>query len=219
MKSGLIKEFLKDFILPPGPILALTLIGLLSLGAVLYYRAVEIQRFLEPALALSQPRNEVAEGFNQLIAQEFGKGPSQGVRFSMGSIFINEPLLFADDRGIRKSAEELIRKLGHVFLSALQEKRTGSYVDLILVCTRYPFSERTELNNVMRVRMQRRSELILEYMYRLEPELEKKYGQYFVSVALPIDRRDERVNHVEFRIIPGEMLHIEVLTRLRKYVK
>jgi len=38
-----------------GPVISLLLIGLVLLNALLYYRSVKIQRFLEPALALSQP--------------------------------------------------------------------------------------------------------------------------------------------------------------------
>src|SRR5512143_2212095 len=52
---------------PPGPVISLLLIGLVLLSSLLYYRSVKIQRFLEPALALSQPRNEFAKHIRQII--------------------------------------------------------------------------------------------------------------------------------------------------------
>lgn len=212
-------ESIKEAILPPGPILALTLIGLLLLSAVLYYRAIEIQRFLEPALALSQPRNEVAEDFNQLLAAEFGGDSVTGIRFVLGSILVDEALLFTADHRIKKTAHEILRKLSRVFIAAFRDKHSGSYIELILVCTRYPFSVDAGMNANLRFRMQHQSEFILESMYRLDPSLEKNFGQYFIPAVLPVPLSEKKANLVEFRIVPGEMLHIEVLTRLRKYVK
>ena len=52
-------------VVPPGPLLSLLLIGLVLLSGLLYYRAVRIQRFMEPALALSQPRNDFSEAIEQ----------------------------------------------------------------------------------------------------------------------------------------------------------
>ena len=40
-------------IAPAGPLLSLALIGVMLLSAVLYYRAVRIQRFLEPSVAVT----------------------------------------------------------------------------------------------------------------------------------------------------------------------
>jgi len=212
-------ESLKEAVLPPGPILALTLIGLLLLSAVLYYRAIEIQRFLEPALALSQPRNEVAEDFNQLLVREFGRDSVTGIRFVMGSILVDESMLFTADHQIKETAQDMLRKLSRVFTSALSEKHSGSYVDLILVSTRYPLGSDIVVNAGLRRRTQHQSELLLESMYRLDPALEKNFGHYFIPAALPVPSSEKTANLVEFRIVPGEMLHIEVLTRLRKYVK
>ena len=84
---------IKKFILPPGPILILTLIGLLLLSALLYYRAVRIQRFLEPALAITQPRITFSKNINNLILREFGKEESKGIKFRTGSILVEQSLL------------------------------------------------------------------------------------------------------------------------------
>jgi hypothetical protein len=63
----------RKLILQPGPILSLTLIGILLLSAVIYYRANNVQRFLEPALALSEPRLK----FSQNIRISFRRNLTQ----------------------------------------------------------------------------------------------------------------------------------------------
>ncbi len=68
---------LLKYIPPAGPILNLTLIGLVLLSALLYYRAIKIQRFLEPALAISQPRNEFAKNVRLRFQKEFGEKRSR----------------------------------------------------------------------------------------------------------------------------------------------
>jgi len=74
----------KKFILPPGPILSLALIGLLILSAILYYQAVKIQRFLEPALAVSQPKMKFTQNMNNLLTKEFAKKGDRGRQIKVG---------------------------------------------------------------------------------------------------------------------------------------
>jgi hypothetical protein len=205
--------------LSPAPIIAIALIGLMFLSALVYYRAVEIQRYLEPALAISQPRNEVAEAFQKLLVREFGGDSVEGIRFSMGSVYIYESLLFDDDRRIRPSANEILQKLDRVFRYAFTERPTDAYIDMVLVSLRYPLDPGIDRNKRARERAQRRTEQILEAMYRLDPQLQEDYGRYFAAAALPAASTDRKTGLVEFRIVPGEMLHIEMLTRLHKYVQ
>ena len=86
---------LGKFILPAGPLLSLLLIGLVLLSALLYYRAIKIQRFLEPALALSQPRNEFAKNIKVIFQGEFGTSPVRGFKIKGSSIFMDKALLFS----------------------------------------------------------------------------------------------------------------------------
>ena len=67
------RRSLWKYVPPAGPVLSLLLIGLVVLSALLYYRAVKIQRFLEPALALSQPRNEFTKNISQNFQREIGR--------------------------------------------------------------------------------------------------------------------------------------------------
>ena len=84
----------EKYVPPAGPILSLLLIGLVLLSALLYYRAVKIQRFLEPALAISKPRNEFSKSIKQIFQQEFGAELVKGIRIRAGSIFIEKSFLF-----------------------------------------------------------------------------------------------------------------------------
>jgi hypothetical protein len=54
-----LEDSIRHYLLPPGSILSITLIGFLLLGAVLYHRAGRIQRFLEPALAILEKLGRV----------------------------------------------------------------------------------------------------------------------------------------------------------------
>lgn len=214
MKLGPIRKF----ILPPGPILSLTLIGLLLLSATLYYRAVKIQRFLEPALALSQPRNEFAEYIDSLLKKELETAGIKGVRFILGSVLVDGPLLFDDAGWMKESASVALKKLGRVFLTALKEDHARSHFDLIIIRAGYPVGFDTEANKKMRLQMQDRMDLVLDSLFKEEPELEREYATYFAATTIPINPSEKSGDLVEFKIIPSEQIHIDVLLKLRKYV-
>jgi len=208
---------IKKFILPPGPILILTLIGLLLLSALLYYRAVKIQRFLEPALAITQPRITFSKNINNLLLREFGKEESKGIKFKTGSILVEPSLLLAGVHKINGEDTVVLKKLSHVFLAALSDPDIRKNISLIIVSTRLPLSPEIGPNKELRNQAQNRAELILNSMYKVAPGLESKYGRYFAATALPVDPAVKDTDWIEFRIIPTERLHIEVLQRLEKY--
>jgi len=208
---------IKKFILPPGPILILTLIGLLLLSALLYYRAVRIQRFLEPALAITQPRITFSRNINNLLLKEFGKEESKGIKFKTGSILVEQSLLIAGVHNINGEDSVVMKKLGRVFLAALSDPAIRDNISLIIVSTRLPLSPEISSNKEFRNQIQNRAELILNSMYKVEPGLERKYGRYFAATALQVDPALKDTDWIEFRIIPTEKLHIEVLQGLEKY--
>jgi hypothetical protein len=211
------KDQIKKVILPPGPILIITLIGLLLLSALLYYRAIKIQRFLEPALAMSQPRIKFSKNINNLLLKEFGKEEIKGIKFRTGSIFVEQSLLFADVQNINSAEPVILEKLGRVFLSALSDPDIRDNISLIIVITRLPLNSDIRSNKEIRYQSEKRAELIRDSIYAVEPKLEEKYGTYFAATALAVDPVVKETNWIEFRIIPTEMLHIEVLQRLEKY--
>jgi hypothetical protein len=211
-------ETVRKFILPPGPILSLTLIGLLLLSAVVYYRAVKIQRFLEPALAFSEPRMKFSQNIENLLSKEFGSRETAGVKFRAGSIFVEQSLIFPEGRATGPDGSVVLRKLGHVFMSALDAPDIRDNISLILVSSRVPLTNNPDLNRALRFQLQGRAIGILNALYSAEPEMEQKYGKYFASTAVPVDGPLTEADWIEFRIIPTERFHIELLQRLEKYM-
>jgi hypothetical protein len=209
-------NFIKKFMMPTGPILSLTLIGFLLLSALLYYRAIKIQRFLEPALAISEPRIKFNQNINNLLTKEFGTH-TEGIKLKTGSILVDLSWLFASAHRTEGSKPLMLKKLSRVFHSALSDPDIRKHISLILVSTSFPLTTDTKLNNTLRFQIQKRIALILNSLYAAEPELEKSYGTYFAVTAMPVYAPVKEPNWIEFRMIPTERLHIEVLERLEKY--
>lgn len=213
----MMRDPVKRFFQLPGPILSMTLIGIMLLSAVLYYRAVNIQRFLEPALAISTPRFTFAKNVNLLLSKEFGEQHGPGIRFTTNSIFIEKSLFSADDHG-GGSGPAALTKLAQVFLSVLRDPAMSEYVDFILIGVRYPAGPDTGMNDAARKQAQQRANLILQSLYQVSPELEENYGRHFSAAALPGTPSGKDITWIEFRFVQSEMLHIEVLKSLKKYV-
>lgn len=213
------KGSFRKFILPPGPILSLALIGLLLLSAMLYYRAVKIQRFMEPALAISQPKIRFTQSINKLLSQEFGTKEIKGVKFQAGSILVDQSQFFEGSHYAKGFDPVALNKLSRVFLSALSNEDIRKDISLIMVNLRYPLGQDPELNRAMSLQSQQKAWLLLNYLYAAEPQLENKYGTYFVAAAMPVNRVVKENNWIEFRIVSTEHLHIEVLQKLEKYMQ
>lgn len=209
-------NYIRKFIMPPGPILSMTLVGLLLLSALLYYRAVKIQRFLEPALAVSEPRIKFNQDINNLLMKEFGT-TGKNIKFSRGSILIDQSFLFSTAHLMNGSSPLILKKLSSFFLSVLSDRDIRERISLILVSANLPLTTDTNLNKELRFRVQERTALVLNSLYAVEPELEQKFGRYFAVTAIPAGTPGEETNSIEFRMIPTERLHIEMLERLEKY--
>ncbi len=207
-------------IIPPlGPLFSLTLVGLLLLSAILYYRAVKIQRFLEPALAISEPRMKFNQNIRGLLAAEFSPQQMKGIKFRAGTITVEESLIFerAHSQG-GVTGPPVLRKLSRIFLAALDRRDIRENISLIMVIARFPLGKDGILNRQARFATQDRATLILNSLFVAEPRLEGGYTNFFTATAIPAlesPKIGEPV--VEFRIIPTERLHIEVLERLEGY--
>lgn len=135
MKDNVIKKI----VISTGPILSLTLIGILVLSALLYYRAVKIQRFLEPALAITEPRIKFNQEINNLLIKEFGT-TAQGITFRRGSIFVDQALLYDIPHHEKGAKPVMLDKLSRVFLSALSSPDISSHISLILISINLPLT-------------------------------------------------------------------------------
>ncbi len=201
---------------PAGPVLGLLLIGLVLVSALLYYRAVKIQRYLEPALALTQPRNEFTKNINAAFHKEFGE-QVRGFRVKSSSILMDRSLLISGDGIMKASVREDLRKLARVFLSLMQESNTRSDISLVLIVARYPSYGARYVRAAEMAHVQRMLGFIQDELFLAEPELGTGYSTFFAGAAQPANPHDPNWDLVEFRIVPSEYLHIEVLKKLQKY--
>ncbi len=213
------KDVIKKLLPPPGPILSLALIGLVLLGGYLYYKAVRFQRFLEPALALTQPGSRFDQQVMDLIRQEFTPKDVNDIRFVRGSIHVRESILV--DVAPHVGGPIVYQRLGTIFKDMLDEPEMRANIKVILVSTMARVSDDPVLNKLnrgIRHDTQEKAELILDTLYMVEPELEMKYGTYFETTAIPVYSAETDADWVIFRIIPSEQLHIGVLQKLEKYI-
>ncbi len=205
----------KKFILPPGPILALTVIGLMFSSALLYYKAVRAQRYLEPSLSIAQPRSDFIQNISRLLAKEFGAEKIKGIVLARNYIFVDGSLIFPDTVHRQAIDSKFLKKLSQVFLSMLQDQDMRSQFELVLVSTRFKVIPGMAATTKKRTERQHIAESILNSLYKVEPGLIRFFGT-FTATAIPVQTNQED-NWIEFRIIPSEHLHIELMKSLNKY--
>jgi hypothetical protein len=211
------RRSLWKYVPPAGPVLSLLLIGLVVLSALLYYRAVKIQRFLEPALALSQPRNEFTRNISQTFQREFGALRVGGLQARTSSIVIDRSLLFTADGALRPSSTVIIKRLSRLFLSLLGDTRTRNNISIVLVSVPFPAEGSQQATLAGRSEAQHMAGLLQDSLYAAEPELGAKFKTYFAATVQPERLHRGERGVIELRIIPSELLHIEVLQKLVKY--
>ncbi len=204
------------YIPPAGPILSLLLVGFVLLSALLYYRAVKIQRFLEPALALSQPRTEFAKHIKAIFQKEFG-ARSKDIRIKASSILVDRSFLFPRGSVLSAPAQADLAKIARIFLTLMTDDHARSEISLVMIVGRYPSFGATGADAAARMDAQRMVGFIQDVLFHAQPELGVRYSPYFASVAQPATPHEGDLGVVEFRIIPSEYLHIEVLEKLEKY--
>lgn len=200
-----------------GPVLSFLLIGLVLLSALLYYRAVKIQRFLEPALAISQPRNEFSRNIRLIFQKEFGAEAIKGLKVKGSSILIERSFLFAGDGALKSSAQADLKKLARIFLLLMDDEQTRSDISLVLIIGRFPSGGTWMTYAAERTNVQRMVGFLQDALFVAEPRLGIRHGTYFTAAAQPTNPNDANRELLELRIIPSELLHIKVLEKLEKY--
>ena len=206
---------LKKFILPSGPILVLTLIGLMFSSALLYYKAVRAQRYLEPSLSIAQPRVAFIQDLRSLLVKEFGKEKMEGIALARNSIFVEGSLIFPDPVHSKVIDGRFLKKLSQVFLSMLEDQDMRSQFDIVLVTTRLKISPSLDVTAKRRSERQYIADSIINSLFKVEPELLQHYSTFTATAILIQPSLND--TWVEFRIIPNEHLHIELMKSLKKY--
>jgi hypothetical protein len=202
-----------------GGVMLFVLMGLLVLSALLYYKAVKIQRFSEPALALSQPRMEFGQRVIGLFATHFEARGISGIRFTTDSIYIDESLLLLVSPISDATPPPVIRELSKTLLEILENPEIRSYIDFILISSIRLVPPGRSLSGAERQILQNNSEFILKSLFLVEPKLEKQYSSYFAATVKSSRKSNQENNTIEFRFVPTERLHIDFLSRLQKYAE
>ena len=202
---------------PAGPVFSVMLVGILVLSALIYYRAVKIQRFLEPALALSIPRSEFSHKIIDAMSGEFGSSTINGINFRTTSVKIAGPLIFSHEGSIHNVGRMVLKKTARAFRSVLKDEQTKPDIGFVLLVTQYPVGASGNAAAMLREESQRRAWMALDTMYTEEPELRRDFGLVFSAVAAPGIFLPESRNDIEIRIVPSERMHIEFLQKLEKY--
>jgi len=184
---------------------------------LLYDRAVRVQRFLEPALAISQPRIAFSDGMFRLMRTEFGPGGMAGIVISGDHISVRKDLLFSDFHGSGQA--DVLMKLGHVFHAMLEEPAMKPNIDVILIGAKAEVTDDPRKNIVIRELTQRTAASVLTALFQSDPALERDHANYFSSIAISVREGQNDTDWIEFYIVPSETLHIEVLQKLKKYAK
>jgi len=200
------------------------LVGIILLGAVLlsglvHYRSVKILRFLEPALAMSQPRADFREGIRQLFIDAFGDASVPGVGLSSESIMIDERLILTDTHHRPQDETRIAEKLGSVFLGILEDRQLRNTFDFIMVTTRYPGETDGEQTVEERRQLRERNDLIIGKLLATQPTLAAKYAGSFLPVTRSLKPGVMKGGVVEFRFIPTGRMHIQVLQKLERYAR
>jgi hypothetical protein len=189
------------------------------LGGFLYYKAVRFQRFLEPTLALTIPGTQFDLNVREHIKDEFGPEYVHDIRYALGTLQVRKSILMAEARP--GPGPIMYEKLGKVFMDVLEDPELRGNVKVVLVSTMAKVSDDPVLsrnNKDSRREAQDKAAGVLNALYEAEPELETTYGLFFETTAMPVYSSRIDTDWVNFRIIPSERLHIEVLQKLEKYI-
>lgn len=204
------KKLFKKLFIPVGPIILISLIGILLLSSLLYYRSIKVQRFLEPALALSEPRLKFIQNINNIVLKEFSSEEMNKLKVKSSSLIVDRSLLFSDDGKIKSKT---VRKFATVFLKALSDQEIRKYISLILIGIKLPADSKKHPEAYIT------SKEMMDLLFKYEPVLKKEYGNYFSPSMMWLDKKKDNIISVEFKIVPSEQLHIDVLQKLIKYAE
>ncbi|MDA8103845.1 MAG: hypothetical protein M0Z71_00540, partial [Nitrospiraceae bacterium] len=168
---------------------------------------------------ISEPRMKFNQDIKDLLSREFSPKEMKGIKFRAGTITVDESLIFERSHSqARPAVPVVLKKLSRVFAAALDNPEIRENISLIQITARFPLTKDMILNRQARFEVQDSATLILNSIFSAEPRLETSYPRFFSATAIPTlaPPKDGRVI-IEFRIIPTERLHIEVLERLERY--
>lgn len=200
-------------LVPVEPVVILTLIGMILTGALLYYRSVNFQRFLEPSLAVLEPRTIFASRLSKITSEEIAGEPAGMVVVKRTSIMLHKSLFTqVSDQGL----PSVIPKLSRALLKLLSDDWMAANIEMIIVKTSFPLEAAKSDDFTIQNQMREQSDMVLKAVLGTEPALAARFADRFASTAV-YSRVQGSSDWITLAIIPSERLHIEVLERLGKY--
>lgn len=199
-------------LIPAEPVVMLTLIGLLLIGAVLYYRAINFQRFLEPSLAVLEPRTTFSSRLRKIASSGLGSSADGKIRVNSTSIMLHKSLFTHNSP---HTHPPVIGKLARVLREILSDPWMTSNIDLVMVKTGVPL-EQVLKDPALAGKMQKQADAVLNALLASEPMLGQGHSRNFAAAAVYTSGAAS-TDWVTLDLIPSERLHIEVLERLGKY--
>ena len=200
-------------LIPDEPVVILILIGMILIGALLYYRAVNLQRFLEPALAVLEPRTQLSMRLKNLAKEELGPEYGQNVIVQSSGLMLHKSLFSTPQyHGI----PVFINRLGNMIQRLFEDPWMSSNVEIVMIKTSVPMGLPQEIRNSAQEKMQQRSEALLNAILGSNSVLSAGYSDKFAATAV-LSRKAEAADWIALDIIPSERLHIEILEKLGKY--
>ncbi|NIT32429.1 MAG: hypothetical protein GTN51_12515 [Armatimonadetes bacterium] len=153
------------------------------------------------------------------IKDEFGPEYVHDIRYALGTLQVRKSVLMGKTRpGL---GQNIYEKLGKVFMDVLEDPELRGNIKVVLVSAMARVSDDPVLsrnNKDSRLEAQIKAAGVLNALYEAEPELETTYGLFFETTATPVYSSRIDTDWINFRIIPSERLHIDVLQKLEKYI-
>lgn len=204
----------KSFV-PSELAVGLALIGLILTGAVLYSNAVRFQRYMEPMLAVLEPRGHFSSSFRSIILDEFKQSDLAQMKLIGNTLKIRKSLLNEKD-----SHEHGFRHyfhLGRMLERLLNDNWMRSNTDFILISVDVPLVMDDEENRRLRAQAEEEAELALVTIMNSSPDLRTKHTRFLTSGAFSVPPGEGVGEWLTIRVLTSERLHAEMLGRLEKY--
>ena len=196
-------------------ILTLAIMSLVLLSLVVYYRAARIQRFSELVLTIYQPQSTFSQKTIGLFINHFNQRKISSIRFTTNSLCIDESLLSMVNANSNDTQSTVMKDLGKIFHTILQNPELRSNIELILVSTIGPESLDMSLSSKNHRTLQAKSESVLGSLFMAEAELEQKYSSFFASTVIRTNDVDRDHCVIEFRFIPNDRLYLDYLQKVQ----
>jgi hypothetical protein len=205
------------FIVPHELAVGLTLIGLLLAGAVLYSNAVRFQRYIEPMLAVLEPRIQYSSRFRELILDEFDQESLLKMKLIGNTLKIRKSFLMEQD--IHEHGFRNYWHLGNLLQRLLDDQWIRSNTDFVLLSVDVPVGRSEDENRKLRAQAEEEAEFVMMAILSTSPDLRTKYTPYITSGAFSVTPGEGVGEWITVRALTSERLHTEMLGRLEKYAR